>query len=158
MRKAQWWGLAGLLAALVLIAGAAAPAQTGSGKKKKPQTLQSRIAKATKLKEKNVAKMLRALGPAITAQLQAGKSVDLAGVGTFRVVQVAEHRNLVNGRVVRVPAANYIEFVPSGTLNGAAAATPAPARTVPAFEYNPRPYETPGFRTEGLKVGRTRTR
>jgi len=126
---------------------------------KAPGGLKDRVAKAAKLKPEDVEKMLKELGPAIRAELTAGKQVELPGVGVFRVVRIAEHKDLVGGRVTRVPATNVVEFVSGAELTNAANAPGAiPARTVPAFEYIPRPGETPGLKTEGLKTGRTRTR
>jgi nucleoid DNA-binding protein len=147
----------GLLVLLALVVAVAASAQP-PGADKGP-TLKTRIATTTKQKEALVQQFLEALGPAMRAHLATGQSVALPGVGVFNVVRVAEHRNLVEGRVVVVPAANYIEFVPAGVmLDTANSAGAQPVRTVPGFEYNPLPRTEPGLRTEGLKVGRTRTR
>jgi nucleoid DNA-binding protein len=148
-------GLLGLLGLVVAVAASAQP----PGRAKAP-TVQSRVAAATKQKEEVVEQVLKALGPVVRDQLRAGESVTLPGLGTFRVVRVAEHRNLVDGgRVVRVPAANYVEFVPVTALNDAANAPGAqPVRTVPGFEYIPLPGANPGIKTELPKVGRTRTR
>src|SRR5262249_17811004 len=108
----------------------------------------------TKLAEKDVDKVYQAVGPAVRDQLQRGKTVSLPGLGTFRVVRVAEHKDITaGGRPITVPAFNTVEFV--GTLevsNGVNGEGVAPAETVPAFQYFPRPNATPG-----QKTGRTHT-
>ncbi len=157
MNNVKWGARGALLALLGLVVGVTASAQP-PGKAKAP-TVASRVSAATKQKEEVVEKFLAALGPAVREQLRAGAAVGIPGLGTFRVVRVAEHRNLIDGRVVRVPAANYVEFVPAQALDDAANAPGAqPVRTVPGFEYNPNPRMTPGIKTEPGKVGRTRTR
>jgi nucleoid DNA-binding protein len=160
MRKIQFGARAGLLALVGLMAVVAASAQAPEAPKK--QTLEGRVATASKQKRDTVTKVLKALGPAVAAQLQAGEPVTLPGLGTFRVVRVAAHRDMIGGaggRVIKVPGANYIEFVPTGQLEDAANAPGAtPSRTVPGFEYIPNPYQVPALKAESLKVGRTRTR
>ena len=104
----------GALVLVALVVAVAASAQP-PGAAKVP-TLKARVAFTTKQKEELVTKFLEALGPAIREQLAAGRSVALPGVGVFSVVRVAEHRNLVEGRVVVVRATNYIEFVPAGIM------------------------------------------
>jgi nucleoid DNA-binding protein len=158
MRKAQWCGLVGLLGTLGLVGGLASPAQTPPAGEKGNKSLLELVAKESKQKQEVVEKVLKALAPAVREQLAAGSVVSLPGLGSFQVVRVAEHKDLVGGKPVRVPAANYIEFVPAAELNNAAGSPSAvPARTVPAFEYVPRAGMVPGVRTEGRKVGRTRT-
>ncbi len=157
MRKIRLGARAGLLALVGLVAVVAASAQAPTVEKK--QTLEARVAAASKQKPATVEKVLKALGPAVAAQLQAGQPVTLPGLGTFRVVRVAAHRDMVGGRVVKVPGANYVEFVPAGQLEGLTNAPGVtPVRTVPGFEYIPNPYQEPPLKAESLKVGRTRTR
>lgn len=114
--------------------------------------LKGRIAKATKLPEADVAKVLDAFGPAIRDMLGQGETVSIANLGTFRVVRIPEHRDLVNGRPATIAGSNYVEFLSSGTF-GDAANLPGvkPAETVPPFEYNPLPDQA-----KGLKTGQTR--
>ena len=122
-------------------------------------TLKSQIAKATKLEEADVDKVLKELGPAISARLARGERVDMPGLGTFRVVRIPEHRDLVQGRPATIPAVNYVEFLAGpAVVDAANAPTAVPAATVPAFEYNPVPYQTPGQRVPDERVPSTRVR
>src|SRR5438105_3496528 len=71
------------------------------------ETLTQRLARKAKLKEEDVVRLLTLLAPEVQADLARGKSVKLAGLGTFRVVQVPEHRDLgPDGRPITVPASN----------------------------------------------------
>ncbi len=140
--------------ALVLVFGLAAPghSQKPAAKDKKNETLAQRLARESNLKEEDINKVLKALGPAVRDELTRGKTVSLQGLGTFRVVRVAGHRDLREGRPVNVPPSNYVEFLPTGeVLNSANSDTAVPAETVPAFEYEPLPNQT-----KGQKVGPTR--
>src|SRR5262249_1623054 len=112
MRRAQKGALGGLTAALGLAAVLAAPAQAPRGEAELP--LEKRLAKGAKMKEEDVRKLLKAFGPAVRDSLRSGQRVDVPGLGTFQVVQAARHRDLVGGRVVDIPATNYLEFVPTG--------------------------------------------
>jgi nucleoid DNA-binding protein len=123
------------------------------------ETLNQRLAKASKLKEEEVTRLLNALGPAIQEDLRAGKQVTLPGLGTFRVVRIGEHRDLQDGRPVTVPAINTVEFIPVGTVVDSANSSNAqPAETVPSFQYNTLPGQTPGQKTGRTRVPPTRTR
>jgi nucleoid DNA-binding protein len=121
-------------------------------------TLPQRIAKAAKVTEENAGRMLEALGPAIRDELRRGKSVSIPGLGTFRVVRVAEHKDLKNGRPVTIPASNTIEFLGEGDVVQAVNTdTARPEETVPAFQYNPLPNANPGqkmplIRNPGTRV------
>ena len=87
-------------------------------------------------------------------QLAKGNTVNLPGLGTMRVVRVAEHKDMKagTGRVLRVPAKNVVEFLSNEGLGEAAnSPTAVPAETVPAFERNTLPDQT-----KGQKVGPTR--
>src|SRR5712692_6955095 len=145
MRNARWLALAILLGAMGLVAG---QSTTKSAKPRdtKGDAIPQRIAKETKLTEEQVNKVWTAIGPAIRDDLHRGKSVDVPGLGTFRVVRVAEHKDMVaGGRPVVVPAFNTVEFV--GTIevaDGVNAEGVSPAVEVPAFQYIPNPYQTPG--------------
>src|SRR5262245_4544617 len=101
-------------------------------------TFQKDLAVAAKVGEEDTVQLLNALGPAVARQLAAGRQVVLPGLGTFRVVQLGETRNLdAQGRVVVQPATNVVEFLPEAGLNQAANAPGAvPAVVVPAFQYN----------------------
>jgi nucleoid DNA-binding protein len=157
MRKRHWIALAALLGTAGLLLGVADPAL--SQRPEPPQTLKSRIVKATKLPEADVQKMLTALGPALRDQLKTGAQVDLPGLGVFRVVRIPDHRDLSGGRPVTVPGSNYVEFLPTGDLIRAAnGAGVTPNETVPPFEYIINPYQTPGMRTGTTRDPGTRTR
>ena len=151
MRHARWLALAVLMGAMGLVAGQTTT-KTAKPKDNKEETIPQRIARDTKLNEKDADKFFNAVGPAIREQLQQGKTVSVPGLGTFRVVRVAEHRDLAaGGRPVTVPAFNTVEFV--GALevaDGINAEGVTPAETVPAFQYIPNPYQTPP-----QKMGRT---
>src|SRR5438045_823177 len=100
--------------------------------------LKAQLAKASQLAEDDVDKMLTRLGPVIAAKLARGETVDIAGLGTWRVVRVPEHKDMINGRPGTIPARNYVEFLPVGEVAAAANAVGAvPAEVVPPFEYNP---------------------
>src|SRR5262249_37604200 len=86
----------------------------------KEETLNQRPARLSNLPEPDVKRFLSVLGPAVREELGKGKEVSLSGLGTFRIVRVAEHRDLRNGRPVMIPAVNTVEFLPEGgTLEAA---------------------------------------
>jgi nucleoid DNA-binding protein len=151
MRNVRWLTLAVLLGAIGLVAG---QSTTKSAKPRdtKDETIPQRVARDTKLGEKDAEKFFQAIGPAIRDQLQRGKTVVVPGLGTFRVVRVAEHKDMAaGGRPIVVPAYNTVEFVGTVEVNdGVNAESVTPAETVPAFQYNPLPGQTPG-----QKQGRT---
>ena len=158
MRKARWLALTALLGpiGLVLTFTSLVHSQKSSAKtaKDKKETMAQRVARESKLTEEQVTKVLNALGPAMLAELKTGKSVGLPGLGTFRVVHVAGHKDIAaGGRPVAIPAFNTVEFLASAEVGEAANAKGVvPAESVPAFQYVPLPGQTPG-----QKVGRTRT-
>jgi nucleoid DNA-binding protein len=156
MRKANIGALLALGGTLALILGLAGPAQSQRAPEKK-QTLPERLTTATKLPRENVDKFLSALGPAISAHLAGGEPVQVPGLGLFRVVSVPEHRDLVDGRPAVIPAANYVEFVPSVAIS-ATANTPGivPSIIVPPFRYNTLPGQTPSDRVGGTRQPTTR--
>jgi nucleoid DNA-binding protein len=155
MGKQRWLALAVLLGASGLILARTAPAQSERPPVERPpggETFPQRVAQAAQLSEENAVKFLNALGPAVRDELKRGKQVGIPGLGVLRVVNIPEHRDLVNGRPVVVPAENYVEFVPSAELVDAAnSAGAVPADVVPPFQYIPLPGQTPG-----QKMGRTR--
>jgi nucleoid DNA-binding protein len=187
MRKPQWWALAALSGtigvALVLAASAQSPQiqsgrhpakppasakKTAAKSKKKlnqnprfmdsgPQTLAQLLAERTKLKEKDVNKVLQALGPVFVQQLASGQQVSLPGVGTIQVITIRSHRGPVNGQYVLIPNQNTVELQPSGQLIDAANSDGAASvRTILPFQYNdynPMPAGIdPGMRTNGMRV------
>jgi len=158
MRKRQGLILAGILGAACLTIGPAVPAEptvkTVPTPKERPRdvTLAGNVAKASKVSEDDVNKVLKALGPAMREELTKGQAVTIEGLGTFRIVKLPEYRDLKDGKPVVIPARNTVEFVPSeGTLDAANSENAKPAVVVPAFEYNALPGQTPG-----QKMGRTR--
>lgn len=164
MRKGHWLALGSLLGAMALVLFIAAPAQS-QNKVEKPQdeTLAQKVARGARLPEENVNRIMQALGPAVRAELAAGKTVTLPGLGTFRVVQIPEHKNMtVGGRTggtpYITPSVNNVEFLPDGALSSAAnSATARPAVVVPPFEYIPLPGQTPGQKTGRTRVPQTRS-
>ena len=83
-----------------------------------PPPIPRQIAAAAKLVEGDVDKMLKELGPAISRTIARGEKVEIAGLGVFRVVNVPEHKDLVQGRPATIPAVNYIEFLPRLNSSG----------------------------------------
>jgi nucleoid DNA-binding protein len=150
MQKRYHLAMGAVLVALSLLIGLTASAQPE--RLAAEETLSQRLARATKLTEKDVNQLLNALGPAIQDDLKRGREVSLPGLGLFRIVRIAEHRDMRDGRPVTIPAVNTVEFIPAGGLVDSASSESAqPAETVPPFQYNPLPGQTPG-----QKIGRTR--
>ena len=99
MRKAQL-----ALAALIVALAFTAEAQVPRNNKKTLPELPGSIAREAKLKEDTVKKVLDAMSAAFKEQLRAGRQIEIPGVGTFQVVRVTEHRDLVNGLPATIPA------------------------------------------------------
>jgi len=157
MRKRHVWSLPALAASLGMVVFASSA--FSDNKSKKELTLKGSIAASSKVSEENVAKVLEALGPAVRDKLASGQTVELPGLGVFRVVRVPEHRDLVNGRPATINPANYVEFVPAGGLDAAAnAAAAVPAETVPEFRYEPLPGQTPSMKLPDERMPNVRTR
>ncbi len=152
--------LAGLGGILALVLGVAADAQVVTGPPPKPPgEFKAEIAKASKQKEDTVNQVFKALGPAFSAQLRSGRQVELPGIGTFRVVQVSAHRDMVAGRPVTTPSRNYVEFVPAEGIDTAANAPGAvPAKTVEGYEFRVNPNANPGIKIEGSRTPGIRIR
>jgi nucleoid DNA-binding protein len=145
-----------------LILTATGPAHSQRPPAAKPaedEDLPARLMRTTKVSEADVVKILNALGPAIRDELSRGKTVSLPGLGSFRVVQVGEHRDLRNGKPVLVPATNTIEFLATGEATASANGVLAqPAEVVPGFRYITIPGQAPGIKTPGLKTPSQRVR
>jgi DNA-binding protein HU-beta len=171
MHKGKWLALGTLLGAVVVVTfwaspahsqkpPAAPPPQPGFVPRPQPkeETLIQRVAREAKTGEEESKRVFDALGPAIRAELARGKEVTIPGLGTFRVVRVAEHRDLRGGRPVMVPASNTVEFLAAGEIAEAANTEGAvPADVVPPFQYIVLPNQTPGqkmpnVRTPGIRV------
>lgn len=158
MHKPRLQTVALLLSGL-LLAFIAAPALSQPRPQARAATMNQRIAAKAGLKEADVEAVLQALAPEVRAELAAGNTVNFPGLGTFRVVEVAAHKDLVGGRPATIEAYNYVDFVPSRDLDGAANNPNArPAATVIPFEYNPLPTQTPGLRAPNTRMPNVRTR
>lgn len=141
--------------ALVLATGPAARSQKPAEEPGVPQ----KLAKATKLTDEQASKFYNALGAILSDEIRRGKTVALPGLGTFRVVRIPAHRDLVDGRPVVIPGRNTIEFLGSLELVDAANSEGAvPSEVVPPFEYVPIPGQTPGQKTGPVRTSGIRTR
>src|SRR5207253_11303560 len=117
------------------------------------ETLTQRFARLAKLKDEDAERAFQAIGPAIREELTKGNAVDLPGLGSFRIVRIAEHRDLRNGRPTTIPAVNRVEFLGGDELGEAAnSATAVPAETVPEFKYILLPGQTPGQKMPRTRV------
>jgi nucleoid DNA-binding protein len=158
--------LAALTATLSLGLMLGVEAQTVGGAKGKktaakgtPTDLKAGLMAQTKLDEKTIEKVLKALGPAVSEQLRAGRQIEFPGVGTLQVVRVTEYKDLVNGRPAMMPAKNYIEYVPTTKMNDDANSSGAkPARVVDGYEYRVNPNAQPGMKTPYTRTPGTRIR
>jgi nucleoid DNA-binding protein len=160
MRKRPWLALAAMAGALGTFVPMEAPGQQAP-RPRPDETMGQRVARESKLSEEQVTRVLNALGPAVRDELKKGNTVSLPGLGSFRVVRVAEHKDMEagTGRVLRVPARNNVEFLATEGLGEAAnSPTTVPAETVPAFEHVPLPNQTPGQKVPSTKTEGTRTR
>ena len=171
MRKRRWMGLGVLLGTLGLFLSLTDSAQSqrpmpkivsGSGsapRQAAKMTLEGRVMDYSKLKDKETKKFLQAIGPAVRDLLEEGQQVSIAGLGAFRIVNVPAHRDMIAGRPATIAAVNYVEFVPSSDLAGAANSPSAtPAEVVPPFQYVPLPGRDPGVRTGNTRAPNVRTR
>ena len=154
MRKAALLGLAVLLGAI----GLTAEAQVARQQKPAPD-LKAGVARIAQLKDTTVERALKAMPDAMVEQLEAGRSVTIEGVGTFQVVRVEAYDDLVQGRPTRIPARNFIEFVPAEKLSlSANAEGVVPARSVQGYEFRVNPNAAPGIKTETRRTPPTRVR
>jgi nucleoid DNA-binding protein len=157
MKRAQW-ALAGLVGMLALVVAVTADAQVVTGGKP-PPTLKAAVVKSSKQKDEVVDTVFKALGPAFRAQLQAGRAVEIPGVGVFRVVRVSEYKDLEGGRPVIVPARSYVEYVPAADVTAAANAPgTVPAKNVQGYEFRVNPNAASGLKTENGRNPGIRTR
>src|SRR5262245_26284961 len=90
-----------LLALLALLVSSTAPAQSptkppGLSATKPPakETLVQRLARTAKLTEEQAERAFQMVGPAIRDELTRGNTVAVPGLGSFRVVRVAAHKDL----------------------------------------------------------------
>jgi nucleoid DNA-binding protein len=155
MSSKRWLGLAALLVAfLVLVWTVPVHSQRPQpGPQGQPakgdEPLTTQLAKKAKLTEQQAQAFYNALGPILRSELSKGKTVELPGLGTFRVVRIAEHRDMAaGGRPVVVPARNTVEFLGGGELIDAAnSASATPAEVVPPFQYIVVPGQVPSQKT-----------
>jgi nucleoid DNA-binding protein len=161
MRNRPWLALAAVAGALGAFIPMEAPAQSKPKPPRAEETLNQRVARESKLSEEQVTRVLNALGPAMRDQLKKGSSVSIPGLGSFRVVRVAEHRDIEagTGRPLVIPARNTIEFLAGEGLSEMANGEGVvPAETVPAWQFNPLPDQTKGQRVPRTRIEGTRTR
>jgi nucleoid DNA-binding protein len=159
MGKRQGVGLAVLLGALAVMLGQTEPALSQRPPAKAKLTLEGRVMDYSKLKQKETNQFLQAIGPAIRDLLANGQEVTVPGLGTFRIVSVPAHRDLVEGRPATIPAANHVEFVPTGETAAVANSPSAtPAEVVPPFQYVPLPNRDPGMKVGNTRMPNVRTR
>jgi nucleoid DNA-binding protein len=156
MRTRNWLALGSLLGALGLVL-----ALTSTAVSQKPgeePTITQKLAKAARLTDQQAEKFYSALGPILSAEIRKGKVVNVPGLGSFRVVRIAAHRDLQNGRPVAVPARNSVEFIGGEALMEAANGPDAiAADEVPGFEFIPLPGQTPGQKVGPNRMPGTRT-
>jgi nucleoid DNA-binding protein len=121
--------------------------------------LNKRLAAASGVAEETVAKVTKALGPTILANLKKGRAETVDGLGTFKVVRVQEHRDMRDGRPVTIPASNYVVFTPAENVDSFANEEGVtPESTVPEFKYIPLPNQTPSQRTPRVRTPSIRSR
>jgi nucleoid DNA-binding protein len=169
MRSSQLGALGVLVGAVVLVLSADSPVHSqrapvivNEGGAKPPiakDSITAEIAAKVKVPEEIVVKVLDALGPAVRDHLARGEEVPLPGLGTFRVVKIGEHKDLVDGRPATIPARNTVEFLPGGGMAAAANAPGAkPADVVLPFEYNTLPDQVKSQHVGSQRTPNTRTR
>ena len=145
MCKPYGWALGALAATLAAVFCVAAPAQAPQQPRK--VSLRQMVSAKSRIPEPDVVKVLEALGPAIRQKLSDGEVIELPGLGTFRVVRIPEHKDLIQGRPGMIAATNNVEFLPVEEIVQASNSPNAvPAVTVPAFQFNPLPDQTPGLK------------
>jgi hypothetical protein len=108
MSKRHWAGFGLLLGGLAVLHLLAAPVSS--------QPPPERIAAPAKIHPKMT---LEELAKTIQTDLANGKSVDVPGLGTFRVVRVMPHRQNIDGRAVMVYK-NVVQLQPTGELEAVA--------------------------------------
>lgn len=128
--------------------------------------LAKKLAATTKLDQKDVLKVLAALGPALTESMSAGQTVQIPGLGSFRLIRVPERRSLVDGQAVVIPTRNVVEFVSDGSV---AQATNAQGVTtagsipnsqtyiLPTAPFEPLPSRTPESRAPDTRAPSSRS-
>jgi nucleoid DNA-binding protein len=113
------------------------------------------LAAKTKVPLQTVQTVVDALGPEIRTLIQRGEVVTMPKLGTIRLVRVADHKDIERGtgRVLTVPARNYVTLDTDSEVDAAANALGVqPNEVVPQFQYNIMPGQTPSQKTGSLKV------
>ena len=125
----------------------------------KNETFVQRVARYSDIKDKEAERCIQSIGRALFEDLKQGKTDAIPGLGSFRIVRVAESKDLVNGRPAQVPAYNVVEFSPEDSITDAANdANVEAARIVPAFQYFILPGQTPGQKMGSSRMPNSRMR
>lgn len=149
--------LVGILAIVLVLAGPALSQRPAPGAK--GGTLTSRLAASAKITDEQAQTVLKELPNIIRERLAAGEVVEVPGLGVFKVVQIPEHKDLVQGRVATIAAQNYVSFSPTGSLASAANSPSArPAAEVPNFLFTPLPDQVQSQKTPYIRQPNTRIR
>jgi nucleoid DNA-binding protein len=136
-----------------------AGAQTQTKFIPRDETFVQRVARYADVKEKDAEKCIQVIGRALMEDLRKGRSDNLPGLGSFRVVRVDKSKDLVNGRPATIPAYNVVEFSPeAGIVDDANLEGVEPAVVVPAFEYRILPGQTPGQKMGSSRMPNSRMR
>jgi nucleoid DNA-binding protein len=145
----------GLLVALSADAQPPAPpAKSGTTASEK---LEKVLARVSKVKEDDISSVLKALGPILRDKLRAGETVEVPGLGQFRIVRIQAHRDLIKGIPGEVPGNNVVEFLSQGDLTAAANGPGAvPAVIVPPAEFTVNPNTAPSSKADPLRTQRSR--
>lgn len=148
MRRTRWT-LAVLVGSLALVMAVQAQVES----KKPPRSFHAELAAEAKVKEEVVERVIKAIGPVVRAQLRAGREVTISGVGSLRIVQIGEHRDLVDGRPATIAARNIVEFVGTPETEVAANAPGVvPSRVIEGYEFRINPRSNPGIRTDSIRT------
>lgn len=149
MRRFRW-ALAVLVGSLALAVVASAQV---AATKKPPRSFNADLAAEAKVKEEVIERVIKAIGPVVRAQLRAGRQVDIPGVGSLQIIQIGEHRELVDGRPGTIAARNIVEFVGTPETEAAANAPGVvPARVIEGYEFRINPRSNPGIRTDTVRT------
>jgi nucleoid DNA-binding protein len=149
--------LAGMAFTLLQVSSAApAPVPAPTGVKK---SISNRLALQYKMTPDDMDRLLKSFGAEALIDLGEGSNIELPGLGVLRIVRVAEHKDLKDGRPVTYPAYNVVEFLPTPDVTGAVNnADIKPAVTVPAYEFTPIPDGNPGTRMPNVRNPGVRTK
>jgi nucleoid DNA-binding protein len=151
MRKARWGALVALIGTFAVGLLWTTPAHSQPRPVLGP--LPAEFARQSRLQPEDATRALNAFGPVVSQQLAASREVSIPNMGVFRVVNIPQHVNLVDGRPTTIPARNIVEFLPDAALTRAANSPQArPAVVVPPFQYIPLPGQTPSTRLPDQRI------